>query len=302
MKSKNKEILDLPRKRIRYSKTMREENNKLSYNNMILELNKIKLKYRTIILIYIISFTLLATSAFLYVFINIIEEKTFTKELTLFFSAGMTMLIASVASLKYLESSNKKQRGIVDINVKSSKSPKIDDFNSEEIENYLINIHAESISRIKKELASLAKRGNFNLVLGMVTAFCGFSILAISLVFRSNHISMTDFLTSYFPRLSLVILVEIFAYFFLSLYRQNTEDIKYYQNELTNIEAKFFAFLISLRSTDANQNTLLIKEFLQTERNFILKKNQTTVAIEREKISSKLYIDKISGLLRRMEK
>lgn len=41
-------------------------------------------------------------------------------------------------------------------------------------------------------------------------------------------------------------MIELFAYFFLSLYRTSLQKIKYFQNELTNIEAKQIALRAAL--------------------------------------------------------
>jgi hypothetical protein len=40
-------------------------------------------------------------------------------------------------------------------------------------------------------------------------------------------------LTEFSPRLSLVIVVELFAYFFLGLYKSNLQEIKYFQRHST---------------------------------------------------------------------
>lgn len=89
-----------------------------------------------------------------------------------------------------------------------------------------------------------------------------------------------------FPKTIFVLLIEVFAYFFLKLYKQNLDDIKYYQNELTNIEVKNLAIQISKQSNNHKLLTLCVEEFLSTERNFILEKDQSTIEIEKERISS----------------
>jgi len=36
-------------------------------------------------------------------------------------------------------------------------------------------------------------------------------------------------------------LIELFAYFFLKLYKSDLSEIKYFQNELTNVEMRYAA-------------------------------------------------------------
>ncbi|HBC9985018.1 TPA: hypothetical protein KFR99_004826, partial [Escherichia coli] len=85
--------------------------------------------------------------------------------------------------------------------------------------------------------------------------------------------------------LSFVIVVELFAYFFLKLYKNGFDEVKYFQNELTNIDSKVLAikFLKGIRNEDLMGE--VIKNLMATERNFVLEKGQTTVSLEKEKIS-----------------
>ncbi|EES6809225.1 hypothetical protein FTO31_001791, partial [Escherichia coli] len=68
------------------------------------------------------------------------------------------------------------------------------------------------------------------------------------------------------------------------LYKNGFDEVKYFQNELTNIEAKVLAikFLKDVKNEDLMAE--VIKNLMTTERNFILSKGQTTVALEKEKI------------------
>jgi hypothetical protein len=106
---------------------------------------------------------------------------------------------------------------------------------------------------------------------------------------RNEQNSMNSFirLLHYFaPRLTLVIFVELFAYFFLKLYRNGFEEIKYFNNELTNLESRNIALDASLMFADSSKTTLeaVILRYASTERNFILDKGQSTIEIERRKL------------------
>lgn len=87
-------------------------------------------------------------------------------------------------------------------------------------------------------------------------------------------------------RLSLVLFIELFAYFFLQLYKSSLSEIKYFENELTNVETKSAALHAALAEGDDKLKTLVIKNLSQIERNIILEKGQTTVDLERAKSDS----------------
>ena len=95
---------------------------------------------------------------------------------------------------------------------------------------------------------------------------------------------MWPFISHFVPRLTLVILIELFAYFFLSLYKASLAEIKYFQNELTNIESKELALQAALNSGEASMISDIVSKLALTERNHILSKDQTTVELERARL------------------
>jgi hypothetical protein len=100
----------------------------------------------------------------------------------------------------------------------------------------LLQTFDQTVRRITKEIDNLSRRANLNLVIGSVT-----TIMAVAVLFTSVYGKEVSFIDtaktlSYFiPRISTVIFIEIFSFFFLKLYRSNLNDVKYYQNEMTNI-------------------------------------------------------------------
>ncbi|ENU25100.1 hypothetical protein F993_00490 [Acinetobacter proteolyticus] len=140
--------------------------------------------------------------------------------------------------------------------------------------------------RVQGEIARLSKSGIINLSLGMMLSIGGILYLGNFVVNVQTFDSIEKMFINTFPKTVFVLLIEIFAYFFLKLYKQNLDDIKYYQNELTNIESKNLAVQISKQSNNHKLLTLCVEEFLSTERNFILEKDQTTIELEKERISS----------------
>ncbi len=143
----------------------------------------------------------------------------------------------------------------------------------------------ESRLRLSKELEALSRRGNLNLALGALTTVIGLALLGLSVFSEITETKDWWALISHFvPRLTLVIMIEIFAYFFLSLYRTSLQEIKYFQNELTNIEAKQIALRAALSYGDQPMVADIVAKLATTERNHILSKDQTTVELEKAKI------------------
>ncbi len=100
-----------------------------------------------------------------------------------------------------------------------------------------------------------------------------------------------SFLIHFIPRLTFVLLIELFAYFFLKLYKSSLSEIKYFQNEITNIEAKHLALRAAFLAGSVTLSNKVISSFVDTERNHILEKGQTTVDLERSRIDREQWTD-----------
>jgi hypothetical protein len=153
--------------------------------------------------------------------------------------------------------------------------------------------------RFALEVRGLQQRAKLNLAFGtFVTIIAGVGLLFI-VFFRPLDLAGLAkeeygwrIASHYIPRLSLIIFAEIFAYFFLKLYKADLSDIKYYQNEITNVEMRLAALRTALTVEQkelAREDKEIIKTVITslvgTERNFILKKGETTVELEKAKYS-----------------
>jgi predicted PurR-regulated permease PerM len=139
--------------------------------------------------------------------------------------------------------------------------------------------------RLLNEIESLGRRGNINLGLGVGTTVIGMLLLGITVFYEiTDTKDAWGLLAHFLPRFSLVILIELFAYFFLSLYKTGLDEIKYFQNELTNIEAKQISLQTALNSNDTSMVNSVVIKFANTERNHILNKDQTTIELEKAKM------------------
>lgn len=174
--------------------------------------------------------------------------------------------------------------------------------NIESIETYMEEIKI----RISREISDLRLRANVNLIIGMVITLSGLALLwnTVSIVDSSNlpkrldsyaEVSNSQFIKTFIfpliPRISLVIFIEVFAYFFLRLYKDGLNEIKFFQNEMTNIESKLIALKTSHLLGHKDALNTVIESLCQTERNFLLTKKQTTVELEKAKSYSGLGKD-----------
>ncbi len=159
----------------------------------------------------------------------------------------------------------------------------------EDVKNYKDRIslfrYQENITRrLQGEIDRLNRRGGVNLVVGVAIAIVGIVYLGYVV---TEPVVITDkilYLFHIIPRVLFVILIEIFAYFFLRLYKNGFEEVKYFQNELTNIDSKFLGIRILNDIKNEELKIDILNELIKTERNFILEKGQSTVSLERDRI------------------
>ena len=136
--------------------------------------------------------------------------------------------------------------------------------------NIATNTFNSTIDRLNLEIVDLKKRGNLNLVLGIIITVLGIGFLWFYVLNSGiDYKDFNEYTFFYFflPRLSLVILIEIFAYFFLKLYKQSLIDIKFYQNEITNIESKLTAIQLSYYQKNQEERICIIRDLVSIDRN-----------------------------------
>jgi hypothetical protein len=160
-----------------------------------------------------------------------------------------------------------------------------------------LRLRSEAITqRLQTEIRALMKRGNLNLVLGTFTT--GGAVLLLGYIAISATVTAENWralIPSYMLRLSLVAFIEIFAFFFLRLYRTSLSEIKYFQNEITNLEAKALALELAILTDDRDAARRVAEEFARTERNFVLKKDETTVELEKSRIEGQHLRDLLAA-------
>lgn len=174
----------------------------------------------------------------------------------------------------------------------------------------LIQLTDHVTSRLKNEIELLTKRGNLYITIGSVITVAGgvilyFTVKDFILSYASanetNDVINKHDILSITARVSIILFIEVFAYYYLRLYKNIMDNVKFYQNEISNMELK----LLALHAIENNDNNEALKtltdELARTERNFVINKGQTTVDIEKSKHEqSILYksIDSISKLVK----
>lgn len=157
-------------------------------------------------------------------------------------------------------------------------------------------------ARLRLEIDTLSKRGNLNLIIGILTTLAAAGVLSyVVLTSPTGPTTNTELVLHYGPRFTFAVFIETFSFFFLRLYRATLAEIKYIQNELTNAESKIIGLLGALMSEGAEVRSGAITQFLTTERNFVLRAGETTVELERtkaERVATKELVDALSAAVK----
>src|SRR6266542_2274111 len=127
----------------------------------------------------------------------------------------------------------------------------------------------KTLGRLWQEIGALSRRSNVNLVIGVLTTVVAVGLLAY-LVLKSPTVAFTgiaDILSHFIPRISVAVFIEVFSFFFLKLYKSNLEEIKYFQNELTNVEMKVVALECALLADESKLSDTIIDQLVRTDRN-----------------------------------
>lgn len=148
----------------------------------------------------------------------------------------------------------------------------------------LLRLIKDARMRLVEEIASLERRGNVNLVIGSITTLLGLVVLAYFVMSAPTQLTSANVLGYYVPRVTVIAFIQVFAFFFLRLYRASLEGIKFFHNELTNLEILFAALVTGINRGNEKTLASILLSLAKTERNFILAKGQSTVELERSKL------------------
>ncbi|REG82150.1 hypothetical protein [Marinomonas pollencensis] len=111
--------------------------------------------------------------------------------------------------------------------------------------------YRKSIDRLSKEIETLTRRANLNLVIGVLTTSIAVGLLTYMVLGTDAKLeSLTGILSYYIPRVTVVIFIEVFSFFFLKMYKSNLTEIKYYQKEITNISTQQIVYESAVLSNE----------------------------------------------------
>lgn len=161
--------------------------------------------------------------------------------------------------------------------------------------------------RLKKEIILINRRNDTNLIIGILASVAAISTLSLAIFYPDDTSTLhgIHFFLHIAMRISIAVFIEIFAYFFLKLYKNGLDEMRYYQNEITNIDMKWSALHVAYNSNENDFVEEPIKSLSSTERNFILKKGETTIGLEKEKLEKNEVVDIVREtlhLFRKMRK
>jgi hypothetical protein len=146
-----------------------------------------------------------------------------------------------------------------------------------------------------KYIDRIQRNSIVNLSIGILGTIASISILAFSFL-GYKPIEVIPFIIFFIPKLLFAAFVQLFAFFFLRLYKNNLEDAKYFQNELTNLAAKTASLKISYLAKKEDLFSDIVKDLSITERNFKLNKNESLLNIEKAKIEKELDLETIIAI------
>lgn len=144
----------------------------------------------------------------------------------------------------------------------------------------------DTIARISREIERLSRQNTLNLVTGLTIAIVGLGFLGFVLILVPPASDLSGFTLSFVPRLSLVALLQIFALFFLKLYKSGQDEIKFAHNEMTNVEQRLGALMVALVDEDPAMKMDILKLMAATDRNTRLEKGQSTIGLEQARIDA----------------
>jgi hypothetical protein len=141
------------------------------------------------------------------------------------------------------------------------------------------------LNRLRTEIREQGRRANTNLVVGIIAAAIGIALLLwlaidTSEVASQNTNQINDgyrFWSQFLSKSLMSLACNVFAFFFLSTYRRNLSEIRYFHNEMTNMQAKLIATRLTAAPGLEEVRQKVILDLSAIERNFILKKGELTI-------------------------
>ena len=210
--------------------------------------------------------------------------------------------LASVLSESERNDIIEKLADVVDQQLNDTLMAKIEEKYGLEIRNEIISDDALqkstlTVDRLKSTTDELQKKAVVYLFYGLFAAILGLGVFTVFIYTVSipEGISSVGQVFYYTSRITLVLLIEAFAFFFFNLYKSTLGDVKFMTNEVTNAETKIIALTSALKLGDRELMNEILTEFAKSERNFILKKGETSIFHDavRDRFGTKEAIERV---------
>ena len=122
-------------------------------------------------------------------------------------------------------------------------------------------VFANSYTRLTQALDQLNRRGNLNLVIGVITTVVAAGVLLYMAIGAPSFTTPIQLASHYIPRLSTVVFIEVFG--FLRLYKATLSETKYYQTELIALANIDVALQAALKAGDVNALSLVVAQMVK---------------------------------------
>ncbi|WP_209405796.1 hypothetical protein [Pseudozobellia sp. WGM2] len=166
---------------------------------------------------------------------------------------------------------------------------------AEFISNALITELSPLTENTEQYIDRIQRNSIVNLVIGIIGTIASITILALSILSDNTYADISSFVLHFLPRITFVVFIQLFAFFFLRLYKNNLEDAKYFQNELTNLSALSSSLKIAYITKNEKLVEQIILNLSKTERNFKLQNQETLLNIEKAKIEKDFDLETVSA-------
>ncbi|TNE59909.1 MAG: hypothetical protein EP340_01220 [Alphaproteobacteria bacterium] len=143
---------------------------------------------------------------------------------------------------------------------------------------------------------------NFNLVFGLLFASGSIGVLVWALngiTSGGSALPRESIWLTVIAKSSISILAAIVSLFFLQLYRNGVNHRQYYQNEITNLVLRKVAVMLAHTSENSKNIDRVIKSLALSERNFILRKGETSKQPETSTDLASKCLDALNAALKK---
>lgn len=125
------------------------------------------------------------------------------------------------------------------------------------------------------------------------------SALAIAFLMKNYPESINNWF-DFLPRLSISVLIELFSFYFLKLYKENQKDIMYWNNEKTNLDIKLFGLGTAVDNEaigDKDFMQKILTDLIATERNKTYKIKDNSIVKQNSDTKSNNLTDLMNRML-----